>query len=199
MKRIVITGAGGQIGSELVTSLRERYGQEAVLATDIRPLPDAVSNAGPTAILDVQDQAAVAQTIRSHDADTIFHLAAILSAVGEENPSKAYTINMGTLRSVLEVARQGDYSVFTPSSIAVFGPTSPKQNTPQNTIMRPTTMYGITKVAGELLCDYYYRKYGVDTRGVRYPGLISYGAPPGGGTTDWAVDIFIQAIQCFIS
>ena len=203
MKRIVITGAGGQIGSELVTSLRERYGQEAVLATDIRPLPDAVSNAGPTAILDVQDQAAVAQTIRSHDADTIFHLAAILSAVGEENPSKAYTINMGTLRSVLEVARQGDYSVFTPSSIAVFGPTSPKQNTPQNTIMRPTTMYGITKVAGELLCDYYYRKYGVDTRGVRYPGLISYGAPPGGGTTDWAVDIFIQAIQnhrytCFL-
>ena len=203
MKRIVITGAGGQIGSELVTSLRERYGQEAVLATDIRPLPDAVSNAGPTAILDVQDQAAVAQTIRSHDADTIFHLAAILSAVGEENPSKAYTINMGTLRSVLEVARQGDYSVFTPSSIAVFGPTSPKQNTPQNTTMRPTTMYGITKVAGELLCDYYYRKYGVDTRGVRYPGLISYGAPPGGGTTDWAVDIFIQAIQnhrytCFL-
>ena len=203
MKRIVITGAGGQIGSELVTSLRERYGTEAVMATDIRPLPDAVSNDGPPAILDAQDYNAVAQTALAHKADTIFHLAAILSAVGEENPSKAYDINMGTLRSVLEVARQEKYSVFTPSSIAVFGPTSPKEKTPQNTVMRPTTMYGITKVAGELLCDYYHRKYGVDTRGVRYPGLISYGAPPGGGTTDCAVDIFFQAVQknrytCFL-
>ena len=203
MKRILITGAGGQIGSELVTSLRERYGADAVLATDIRPLSNTVCDSGPTAILDAQDQNAVAQATVAHGTDTIFHLAAILSAVGETNPDLAYQINMGTLRSVLEVARLEKCSVFTPSSIAVFGPTSPKENTPQNTVMRPTTMYGVTKVAGELLCDYYHRKYGVDTRGVRYPGLISYGTPPGGGTTDWAVDIFVQAVKkhsyaCFL-
>lgn len=203
MKRILITGAGGQIGSELVTSLRKRYGADEVLATDIRPLSNAVCNSGPTAILDAQDQDAVAQTTVEHGTDTIFHLAAILSAVGETNPGLAYKINMGTLHSVLEVARLKKCSVFTPSSIAVFGPATPKENTPQNTVMRPTTMYGVTKVAGELLCDYYHKKYGVDTRGVRYPGLISYGTPPGGGTTDWAVDIFVQAVRknsysCFL-
>ncbi|RMH13410.1 MAG: NAD-dependent epimerase/dehydratase family protein, partial [Gemmatimonadetes bacterium] len=147
---------------------------------------------------------AVGHAAIRHRADTIFHLAAILSAVGEKDPRLAYNVNMGTLHAVLEVAREQGCAVFTPSSIGVFGPGTPKDPTPQDTVMRPTTIYGVTKVAGELLCDYYHLKYGVDTRGVRFPGLISHGTPPGGGTTDWAVEIFYHAVRgghyrCFLA
>jgi len=146
----------------------------------------------------------VGQAVMRHGADTIFHLAAILSAVGERDPRLAWHINMASLEAVLEVARQQGCAVFVPSSIGVFGPSTPKDMTPQDTLMRPETMYGVTKLAGELLCDYYHRRYDVDTRGVRFPGLVSYGARPGGGTTDWAVDIFHKAVHsgrytCFLA
>lgn len=202
VKRILITGAGGQIGSWLVPRLRELYGADAVMATDVRELGEA-AEAGPSQQLDATDGQAVAEAVQRHDADTVYHLAAILSATGEHNPALAWHVNMGSLEVVLEVARERGCAVFTPSSIAAFGPSTPKKPTPQDTLMRPTTMYGVTKVAGELLCDYYFTRFGVDTRGVRFPGLISYGAPPGGGTTDWAVDIFYQAVEhgrytCFL-
>ena len=198
-----MTGAGGQIGSELVPALREIYGEDRVLATDIRAPRGLMAESGPFEILDATDEHSVGHAAIRHEADTIYHLAAILSAIGEKDPRLAYKVNMGTLHSVLEVARQQRCAVFTPSSIGVFGPSTPKDPTPQDTVTRPTTIYGITKVAGELLSDYYYLKYGVDTRGVRYPGLISHGAPPGGGTTDWAVDIFFQGVEhgrytCFL-
>ncbi len=198
-----MTGAGGQIGSELVPALRERYGEDAVLATDIRAQRGPLAEAGLFEILDATDQHSVGHAAIRHNADTIYHLAAILSAVGEKDPRLAYKVNMGTLHSVLEVARDQGCAVFTPSSIGVFGPTTPSDAAPQDTVMRPTTMYGVTKVAAELLCDYYHLKYRVDARGVRYPGLISHGAPPGGGTTDWAVEIFYHAVDegrysCFL-
>jgi len=204
LKRILVTGSGGQIGSWLVPRLRELYGESNVLATDIRTLSAEVVEAGPFQVLDATDVRAVGQAVMRHEADTVFHLAAILSAIGEKDPRLAWHVNMTSLEAVLEVSREQRCAVFTPSSIGVFGPDSPKDPTPQDTVMRPHTIYGITKVAGELLCDYYARRYGVDTRGVRYPGLISYGAPPGGGTTDWAVDIFYQAVEhgrysCFLA
>jgi len=204
MKRILVTGARGQIGSELVAALRGRYGSDAVLSTDVRTLEDPSSAAGPFQVLDCTDPDAIATTVIRHKPDTIFHLAAILSAVGESNPQLAYRINVGTLQNVLEVARTHDCAVFAPSSIAAFGPSTPPDPTPQDTIQRPTTMYGVTKVAGELLCDYYHQRYGLDTRGVRYPGLVSYTAAPGGGTTDYAVDIFHHAVSegaytCFLA
>jgi nucleoside-diphosphate-sugar epimerase len=203
LKRILVTGAGGQIGSWLVPRLRELYGVSAVLATDIRHPGGRTEQGGPFQVLDATDAKAVGQAVMRHDADTVYHLAAILSAVGERDPRLAWHVNMSSLEAVLEVAREQGCAVFTPSSIGVFGPDTPKDPTPQDTLMRPATMYGITKVAGELLCDYYHARYGVDTRGVRFPGLISYGAPPGGGTTDWAVDIFYQAVEqgsytCFL-
>ncbi|MDZ7780703.1 MAG: NAD-dependent epimerase/dehydratase family protein [Gemmatimonadota bacterium] len=195
MKRILVTGAGGQIGSWLVPELRARYGNANVLATDVRQLDPEMTGAGPFQVLDATHARSVGQAVMRHGADTVFHLAAILSAVGERDPRLAWHVNMASLEAVLEVAREQGCAVFTPSSIGVFGPDTPKNPTPQDTITRPATMYGITKVAGELLCDYYHTRYGVDTRGVRFPGLISYGAPPGGGTTDWAVDIFHQAVE----
>lgn len=201
MKRILVTGAGGQIGSWLVPELRALYGDANVLATDVRQLDPEMVEAGPFQVLDATHARSVGQVVMRHGADTVFHLAAILSAVGERDPRLAWHVNMASLESVLEVAREQGCAVFTPSSIGVFGPDTPKNPTPQDTITRPATMYGITKVAGELLCDYYHTRYGVDTRGVRFPGLISYGAPPGGGTTDWAVDIFHQAVEhgCYTS
>lgn len=203
MKRILVTGAGGQIGSWLVPRLREEYGTANVMATDVRHLGAEVTEAGPFQVLDATDGKAVGQAVMRHEADTVYHLAAILSAIGEKDPRLAWHVNMASLEAVLEVAREQKCAVFTPSSIGVFGPDTPKDPTPQDTIMRPATMYGITKVSGELLCDYYHTRFGVDTRGVRFPGLISYGAPPGGGTTDWAVDIYYQAVEhgrytCFL-
>ena len=203
MKRILVTGAVGQVGAELVPALREVYGADRVLASDIKPPASDRLKDGPFQILDCTDAAALATVTRAHQPDAIYHLAALLSATAEKNPQQAYQINMGTLTNVLEVARETKCAVFTPSSIAAFGPDTPSDPAPQDTIQRPTTMYGVTKVAGELLCDYYFSRYGVDTRGLRYPGLISYVALPGGGTTDYAVDIFYQAIEqgrytCFL-
>lgn len=203
MRRIVVTGAAGQIGTELVALLRERYGMDAVLATDIRA-PSGADSAGPFACVDVTNGESLEAAVARHRADAIFHLAAILSAVGEQRPQLTYHVNIGGLFNVLEVARERDCAVFTPSSIAAFGPTTPPDATPQDTIQRPNTMYGVSKVAGELLCDYYHSRFGVDTRGVRYPGLISHVTPPGGGTTDYAVEIYYEAIrsgryECFLA
>lgn len=201
MRRILVTGAAGQLGTELVLALRQRYGSDAVLATDVR---DAVGEAGsPFQRLDVTDREAVRQAAAAHAADTVVHLAAILSAVGERSPSLTWDVNIGGLKSVLEAARVLGCAVFTPSSIAAFGASTPVDPAPQDTIQQPSTMYGITKAAGELLCEYYYSRFGVDTRGLRYPGLISYVTPPRGGTTDYAVDIFYAAVDsgsytCFL-
>lgn len=202
MKRIVVTGAAGQIGTEMVSALRDRYGADAVLATDIR-IPDATASQGPFALADVTVGDSLDAAVARHQGDTIFHLAAILSAVGEQRPQKTYEVNIGGLFNVLEVARARDCAVFTPSSIAAFGPGTPADPTPQDTIQRPNTMYGVSKVAGELLCDYYHGRFGLDTRGVRYPGLVSWRTPPGGGTTDYAVEIYFEAARrgrytCFL-
>jgi nucleoside-diphosphate-sugar epimerase len=204
MKRILVTGAAGQVGTELVPALRAAYGEDAVLATDVRRPEDGSLDGGAFELLDCLDADAIAAAVRRHRADAVYHLAALLSASGEKSPQLAYQVNMGTLVNVLEVAREAGCAVFTPSSIAAFGPSTPGDPAPQDTIQRPTTMYGVTKVAGELLCDYYHARFGVDARGLRYPGLISYVALPGGGTTDYAVDIFYHALQdgaytCFLS
>ncbi|SEI75986.1 Nucleoside-diphosphate-sugar epimerase [Bhargavaea ginsengi] len=192
MKKIMVTGALGQIGSELTGKLRGLYGADHVLATDIR-VPDSAD--GPFEQLDVTDGERMHDLAKSFGADTIIHMAALLSATAEKNPLFAWNLNMGGLVNALETARELDLQFFTPSSIGAFGPSTPKKHTPQDTIQRPTTMYGVNKVSGELLCDYYFEKFGVDTRGVRFPGLISYVTPPGGGTTDYAVDIFYKAIE----
>mgnify|MGYP000315475918 CR=1 FL=1 len=194
MKRILVTGAAGQIGSELVPALRKIYGADSVLATDLRTDLEKTCGGGPTATLDCSDGRLLAELVERHRADTIYHLAALLSAVAERRPQDAWRINMGCLVTVLEVAREKGCAVFHPSSIGAFGPTTPRDRTPQDTIQRPTSMYGVTKVAGELLCDYYHRRFGVDARGVRLPGIISNVSPPGGGTTDYAVDIYYQAV-----
>ncbi|WP_017413452.1 MULTISPECIES: L-threonine 3-dehydrogenase [Clostridium] len=196
MKKILVTGCLGQIGTELVTKLREVYGVDNVVASDIRkPEGNPIVEGGVFEILDVTDAKAFLEVARKHNVDTIIHLAALLSAVAEAKPQLAWDINMGGLVNALEAARELNCKFFTPSSIGAFGPDTPKNNTPQDTIQRPKTMYGVTKVSGELLCDYYYTKFGVDTRGVRFPGLISYVAPPGGGTTDYAVDIYYEALK----
>ena len=203
MKKILVTGAGGQIGSWLVPRLRDLYGDAQVVATDIRQLGSDMTELGPFQVLDATDEKAVGQVVGRHRVNRIYHLAAVLSVVGEHDPRRAWRTNMLSLEAVLEVAREQDCAVFTPSSIAVFGPDTPKDPAPQDTVMQPTTMYGITKLSGELLCNYYHKKFGVDTRGVRYPGIVSFGTSPGGGTTDWAVDIFYSAVQdghytCFL-
>ncbi len=196
MKKILITGALGQIGSELTQKLRDIYGVTNVIATDIRQDKQSLfAQSGPYETLDVQNAEAMFAIAKNHQVDTIIHLAALLSATAEAKPLLAWNLNMGGLVNALEVARELQCQFFTPSSIGAFGPTTPKDNTPQITIQRPTTMYGVNKVAGELLCDYYFHKFGVDTRGVRFPGLISYVTPPGGGTTDYAVDIYYEAIR----
>lgn len=198
-----MTGALGQIGSELVPALREHYGAGRVLASDLRIMPLHRSAEGAYEHLDCTQPQQILEVIRRHDIGTVYHLAALLSAVAEEKPHAAWSINMGGLYNVLEAARQYGCQVFFPSSIGAFGPSTPRERTPQVTIQRPTTMYGVTKVAGELLCDYYAGRFGVDARGLRLPGLISYVAPPGGGTTDYAVEIFYQALRykhytCFL-
>lgn len=195
MKRILITGALGQIGSELTSHLRKIYGNDNVIATDIRKMDNAICNDGPFEILDVTDGEKFLEVCKKHKPDSLIHLAALLSAVAEQKPQLAWNINMGGLVNALEVARELKLQFFTPSSIGAFGPGTPVDKTPQDTIQRPRTMYGVTKVSGELLCDYYFHKYGVDTRGVRFPGLISYVTPPGGGTTDYAVDIYYEALK----
>lgn len=202
--KILVTGAAGQIGSELVPALAKRYGAECVVASDVRMYhttdqPHSVKQEH----LDCNDIGELQEVVRRHRIDTIYHLGALLSAVAEGKPQAAWKVNMGGLYNVLEVARQYGCSMFFPSSIGAFGATTPEMNTPQVTIQRPTTMYGVTKVAGELLCDYYAQRFGVDTRGLRLPGLISYTAMPGGGTTDYAVEIFHQAVRyqhysCFL-
>jgi nucleoside-diphosphate-sugar epimerase len=195
MKKVLITGSLGQIGSELTAKMREIYGSENIIATDIRKTTSNVVTSGPFEILDVTDQAALFTIAKKHKVDTIIHLAALLSATAEQKPLLAWNLNMGGLVNSLEVARELQCQFFTPSSIGAFGPTTPKDWTPQDTIQRPTTMYGVNKVAGELLCDYYHHKFGVDTRGLRFPGLISYVTPPGGGTTDYAVEIYYEAVK----
>ncbi len=203
MGRILVTGALGQIGAELVPALRARYGAEQVVASDVRVPPAGSAEAGPFEQLDCTQIREIESVVRRHRVETIYHLAALLSAVAEERPRTAWEINLGGLFQVLEVARQQRCAVFFPSSIGAFGPSTPRQATPQITIQRPTTLYGITKVSGELLCDYYVARFGLDARGLRLPGLISFVAPPGGGTTDWAVEIFHHALRygryaCFL-
>lgn len=197
MKKILITGALGQIGSELTMKMRDIYGNDNVIASSrsAKDGSEKVVKAGPFEIVDVTNPQQIADAVKKHKIDTVINLAAILSAVGESKPNLAWDVNMGGLVNILEVAREFNTAVFTPSSIAAFGPNTPKINTPQDTIQRPTTMYGVTKVSGEILCDYYHQKFGVDTRGVRFPGLISYETLPGGGTTDYAVEIYYKAIE----
>ncbi|MCD6116426.1 L-threonine 3-dehydrogenase [bacterium] len=195
MKKILITGAIGQIGSELTMALRERYGSGNVLATDIRVPNGEVLESGPFEKMDCTDPKSINDVVSKFKPDTIYHLAALLSAVAEAKPQAAWKVNIDGLFYVLETARETGCAVFTPSSIGAFGPATPQDNTPQDTIQRPNTMYGVTKVSGELLCDYYYKRFGVDTRGVRYPGIISYKTLPGGGTTDYAVEIYYEAVK----
>ncbi len=204
MKTILLTGSLGQLGSEMAASLRERYGTDNVIITDVRDDVNVdLVEGGPFYKTDCRAGKEIAEIVRRHGVDTIFHLAALLSAVSERDPQRAWDININGLYTMLEVAREEGCAMFTPSSIGAFGPTTPKDYTPQDTIQRPTSMYGVTKVTGELLCDYYYRKFDVDTRGVRYPGLISNVTPPGGGTTDYAVEIYYAAVEhkrysCFL-
>ncbi|MEM2119160.1 MAG: L-threonine 3-dehydrogenase [Candidatus Bathyarchaeia archaeon] len=204
MNKIMVTGATGQIGSELVMELRKRYGGENVVAVGHSRKPsDLVLNSGPYESIDVTEKEKIAKIVDQYSIGTIYHLAALLSATGEQKPQLAWQVNMNSLYHVLEIAREQKIRVFWPSSIAVFGPTTPRKNTPQDTVLIPTTMYGVTKVAGELLCNYYFLKYGLDVRSVRYPGIISSETLPGGGTTDYAVEIFYEAIKnkkytCFV-
>ncbi len=203
-EKILVIGACGQIGSELVIALRKKYGGENVIAADIKEESPLFAGTGPFVTLNAMDKEATAALVKKEKVTTIYLLAALLSATGEKNPKLCWELNMESLRQVLDLAAAEKIKVFWPSSIAVFGATTPRDNTPQKTVIEPTTMYGVTKYAGELLCQYYNKKFGVDVRSVRYPGLISWKSEPGGGTTDYAVDIFYKALQegkytCFLS
>jgi nucleoside-diphosphate-sugar epimerase len=204
MARVLVTGAVGQIGSELTLALREKFGSDNVVAGGRKTKPSAeLRDSGPFEVVDCTDAKAVDCVVKKYQIGTIYHLAALLSAVAEANPQAAWNVNINGLYNVLEVARENKCAVFVPSSIGAFGLSTPQDGTPQDTIQRPNTMYGVTKVAGELLCDYYHKRFGVDTRGVRYPGIISNVTLPGGGTTDYAVEIFYEAIKhgkytCFL-
>jgi len=204
LTKILVTGAAGQIGSELVPALRARYGADKVIASDVHDPGGKLAAAGPYETLDVTDRDAVAAAVDRHRVDAIFHLAAILSARGEQDPAGCWRVNIDGLCNVLEVARERQLArVVYPSSIAAFGPETPRDRTPQETVLKPRTIYGVTKVVGELLGDYYFYKFGLDVRGLRYPGIISAETKPGGGTTDYAVDIFYHAVRgekytCFV-
>jgi nucleoside-diphosphate-sugar epimerase len=194
--KILIIGSSGQIGTELVLSLRQIYGSENVIASDIRKGNYEVMESGPFEFLDVTNKSEIQKIIEKHQVKEVYLMVAILSVIAEQNPQMAWDLNMTSLFNILDLAKDGQIEkVFWPSSIAVFGPDTPKQNTPQDTIIKPSTVYGISKLAGENWCAYYSRKYGVDVRSLRYPGLISYKTTPGGGTTDYAVEIFYEAIK----
>lgn len=200
---ILILGAGGQIGGELTGKLRSIYGNQQVIATDIRN-NDRLEKQGPFEIIDATDEEAILEVVKKYGVTQIYLLAALLSATGEKFPQKAWDLNMTSLLAVLNIAKEKHIKqVYWPSSIAAFGPTTPKKNTPQRTIMEPSTVYGISKISGEFWCNYYHEKYGVDVRSLRYPGIISWKTKPGGGTTDYAVDIFFKAVEqgsyeCFL-
>lgn len=196
MKNILIIGSTGQIGSELTMKLRHIYKGNVVAGYIPGAEPKGeLKESGPSAVVDITNAQQIADTVTQYEIDTIYNLAALLSAVAETKPQLAWKIGVGGLCNVLEVAREKKCAVFTPSSIGSFGPGTPKDKTPQDTLQRPKTMYGVTKVTGELLSDYYFNRFGVDTRSVRFPGLISYVTPPGGGTTDYAVDIYYSAVK----
>ena len=206
MEKILVIGAAGQIGSELVLALRKKFGNQNVFATDIKEPPQDVMKSGPFQILDVMDSNRLIHFVIRHKITQIYHLAAVLSGNAEKIPLQAWDINMKSLMNILDLAKEVPEikRVFWPSSIAVFGPTTPRHNTPQYTITEPNTVYGISKLAGERWIEYYFNRYGVDVRSIRYPGLISYKTEAGGGTTDYAVEIFYDAIrkgkyECFLS
>ncbi len=205
MSKIIVIGASGQIGSDLTLELRNRFGNENVIASDIKNAADDVMSSGPFESIDVMDENRVLEVIKKYDISQVYLLAAMLSGSAEKNPKKAWDLNMKSLLSLLDMTKEGTIKkLFWPSSIAVFGPTTPKHDTPQTSVMEPSTVYGISKLAGERWCEYYFRKYGADVRSVRYPGLISYKTEAGGGTTDYAVEIFYEAIknskyECFLT
>lgn len=203
MPHILVTGATGQIGSELVPALRSKYGNDSVVITVNKTQPAGELAEVPSVQMDVTDRNALEKIIQEYKISEIYHLVGVLSATGEKDPNLAWKVNMESLKHVLDLALEYKLRVFWPSSIAAFGPTTPQDETPQHTILEPTTMYGVTKVAGELLCQYYWKKFGLDVRSLRYPGIISYKTPPGGGTTDYAVAIFYEALKekkytCFV-
>lgn len=206
MKNILLIGAAGQIGSELIAELRRIYGSASVVAGDIKqPSSGELCAGGPFEITDITDKSGLADIIRKYKIDTVINMAALLSAKGEQNPHLAWQVNVNGFINILEIARELKLEkVFNPSSIAVFGPSTPKNNTPQETVLMPSTIYGVSKVTCELIGDYYVKKYGMDVRGIRYPGIISYRTMPGGGTTDYAVEIYYEAIrnkkyECFLN
>lgn len=202
---LLILGASGQIGNELTQKLREIYGNKNVVASDIREGNEEMMNSGPFELIDATDKVQILKVIKKYNVTQVYLLAAMLSATAEQHPQKAWSLNMNSLLAVLDLAKEKHIQqIYWPSSIAVFGPTTPKENTPQNTIMKPSTVYGISKLAGEFWCNYYHDKYGVDVRSLRYPGIISWKSKPGGGTTDYAVDIYFKALEeekytCFLS
>ena len=202
---ILVLGASGQIGTELTQKLRLVYGNNQVIASDIRVANEEIMTSGPFEIIDATNKQAILKVIQKYKVTQVYLLAAMLSATAEQHPQKAWNLNMNSLLAVLDLAKEKHIQqIYWPSSIAVFGPTTPKENTPQKTVMEPSTVYGISKVSGEFWCNYYHKKYGVDVRSLRYPGIISWKTKPGGGTTDYAVDIYFKAIkdkkyECFLS